>query len=69
MQADTDGAEVDEHNCHLYKVARRGFPMSPQEVYDLVALVNDRRAAPIDWAEGFLLITELRRIATLSVDQ
>jgi hypothetical protein len=69
MQADTDGAEVDEHNRRLYKVARRGFPMNPQEVYDLVALVNDRRAAPIDRAEGFLLITELRRIATLSVDQ
>jgi hypothetical protein len=69
MQADTDGAEVDEHNRRLYKVARQGFPMNPQEVYDLVALVNDRQAAPIDRAEGFLLITELCCITTLSVDQ
>jgi hypothetical protein len=69
MQADTDGAEVDKHNHHLYKVARQGFPMNPQEVYDLIALVNDRQAAPIDWAEGFLLIMELHRIATLSMDQ
>jgi hypothetical protein len=43
--------------------------MNPQEVYDLVALVNDRQAAPIDRAEGFLLITELCCITTLSVDQ
>jgi hypothetical protein len=69
MKADTDGAEVDEHNHCLYKVAQQGLPMNPQEVYNLVVLVNDRRAAPIDWAEGFLLIMELRRIATLSVDQ
>ena len=69
MQTDADGAEVDEHNHRLYKVARWGIPMNPQEVYDLVALVNNSQAAPIDQAEGFLLIMELRRIATLSMSQ
>jgi hypothetical protein len=52
MQADTDGAEVDEHNCRLYKVARQGFPMNPQEVYDLVALVTASAATFIYEVRG-----------------
>jgi hypothetical protein len=41
--------------------------MNPQEVDDLAALVNDQSEAPIDWAEGYLLMRELQHISTLSV--
>jgi hypothetical protein len=50
----------------LYRVANRGLPMNPQEVDDLIALINNPHLAPINRAEGYLLIRELCHITTFS---
>ena len=66
-EARNDEVHLPDPSRRLYKVANRGLPMNPQEIDDLVALVNHHHGAPIDKAEGYLLLRELRRISALSV--
>jgi hypothetical protein len=51
----------DHHQ--LYAVARRGFPMNPIKVRRLAQLVMNRHTNSADCADGYRLITELRRIS------
>lgn len=60
-QAEMDSVTsyMPEANCRLYKVVRCGFPMNPQEVHNLAALITYPHKSAVDHAEGILLLGKL----------
>ena len=65
-EAQNDEVHMPDPSCHLYKVANRGLPMNLQEVDDLITLVNHHHGAPINKAEGYLVLRELAYICPFS---
>lgn len=66
-KAQDNEVHLPEPSHRLYKVANQGLPMNPQEIDDLIMLVNHHHGAPIDKAKGYLLLQELQRISALSL--
>ena len=71
MHAEAKGTEVNlsEPSHRLYRVVRRGLLMNPQEVDNLTTLVTNHCKAPINQAEGYLLLKEMWHISALLVHE